>query len=266
MVKKSKQFLLTAAFVLPAAGIVCSIQGCKAKKQNTEPGNVIVNSIGMKLAYIPAGKFDMGSPLDEKGRQEDEFQHRVKLTQPFRIGVTEVTQAQWEAVMSYNRSNFKGGDLPVEKISWRDAVTFCKKLSEKEGKIYRLATEAEWEYACRAGATGAFSGTGNLNEMGWYEANSEQKSHPAAAKRPNGWGLYDMHGNVSEWCGDRYSPDYPEELVTDPVGPAKGSYRVIRGGSWGYFARSCRCAARSSAPESYQLKQTGFRVVMEVPK
>jgi formylglycine-generating enzyme required for sulfatase activity len=247
--------------------VVCTsnlVTGCKAEQSGTEPGNVIVNSIGMKLAYIPAGEFEMGSPLEEQGRQEDEFRHQVKLTQPFCIGVTEVTQSQWEAVMGYNRSHFKGGELPVEKLSWREAVSFCEKLSEKEGKVYRLPTEAEWEYASRAGSAGAFGGGGNIDEMGWYEANSEQHSHPVGTKQANAWGLYDMHGNVSEWCSDIYSADYPDGAVVDPVGLSEGTYRLMRGGSWSSFVRGCRCAARNSAPVSYQFKQTGFRVVMEV--
>jgi formylglycine-generating enzyme required for sulfatase activity len=265
--KQQIRWLLSVAVLaLPVVSVTYFLSGCKSEQPKVEPeaGSVIVNSIGMKLAYIPAGAFDMGSPPDEKGRQDDEFQHRVKLTSPFRIGVTEVTQAQWRAVMGSVRSHFNGDKLPVEKVSWNNAVAFCQKLSEKEGKIYRLPTEAEWEYACRAGATGQFSGTGTVDEMAWYEANSEERTHQVAAKKPNAWGLYDVHGNVSEWCSGYYKPDYPEGAVTDPAGPTEGKYRVIRGGSWGYFPRSSRCAARSSSPASYQLKQTGFRVVMEV--
>lgn len=247
--------------------VVCTsnlVPGCKAEQSGAEPGDVIVNSIGMKLVYIPAGEFEMGSPLEEQGRQGDEFLHRVKLTRPFCIGVTEVTQSQWEAVIGYNRSHFKGEELPVEKMSWREAGAFCEKLSDKEGKVYRLPTEAEWEYASRAGSAGAFGGSGNIDEMGWYEANSEGRTHPVGTKQANAWGLYDMHGNVSEWCSDIYSADYPEGAVVDPVGAAEGTYRVIRGGSWSAFVRGCRCAARNSAPVSYQFKRTGFRVVMEV--
>lgn len=257
--RRLQQVLLVTGVALASV-----IVGCKTEKANTEPGNVVVNSVGMKLAYIPPGEFEMGSPIDEKGRAEDELQHRVKLTRAFRIGVTEVTQGQWEKVMGYNRSNFKGSDLPVEKMSWREAVAFCKKLSKDEGKVYRLPTEAEWEYACRAGATGAFGGTGNIDEMAWYADNSEEKSHPVGTKKANAWGLYDMHGNVSEWCSDRYGAEYAEGEAVDPEGPAVGTYRVVRGGSWSHFARACRCAARSSVPESYQLRQTGFRVVKEV--
>ncbi|MHC4158824.1 MAG: formylglycine-generating enzyme family protein [Planctomycetota bacterium] len=245
---------------------VCLVLGGETERANIEPGEVMVNSIGMKLAYIPAGEFLMGSPIGEDGRQDDELRHSVKLTRAFRIGVTEVTQAQWELVMGINRSHFKGGELPVEKVSWREAVAFCEKLSEKEGRGYRLATEAEWEYSCRAGATGMFSGSGNIDEMGWYADNGEGQTHEVGGKKANAWGLYDMHGNVSEWCSNIYSSDYPEGTVVDPVGSAEGKYRVIRGGSWSYFAKGCRCAARSSAPASYQFKHTGFRVVMEVSK
>lgn len=249
-----------------ALACVCLVVGCKAKKQEWKAGEVIVNSLGMKLVYIPAGEFAMGSSVDEKGRQGDELQHIVRLTLPFWIGATEVTQGQWKAVMGINRSHFEGDGLPVEKVSWQDATAFCKKLSEKEGRRYRLPSEAEWEYACRAGATDAFSGTGNIDDMGWYESNSEGRTHPVGTKKPNAWGLYDMHGNVSEWCGDIYAADYPRELVVDPAGAAEGTYRVIRGGSWNYFSGGCRCAARSSAPSSYQFRHTGFRVVMEVTK
>ena len=232
----------------------------------SDPGNLIANTLGMRLAYIPAGRFDMGSPPEEKGRQPDEFQHAVLLTRPFRISATEVTQAQWQAVMGANRSHFKGDDLPVEKVSWRDAVAFCERLSELEGGTYRLPTEAEWEYACRATTTTRFSTiTDELGTIAWYAANSDEHTHPVGSKRTNAWGLYDMHGNVSEWCSDYYEPQYPTVAVTDPTGPAEGKYHVMRGGSWGYFLRACRNAARSSALPAYQFIQTGFRVVMELP-
>jgi len=265
-VKEFGRAFLRAVLVLSVFVTVCLVVGCKDEKQEKKAGDVTVNSAGMKLVYIPAGEFVMGSPLNEEGRQGDELQHTVKLTRPFRIGVSEVTQGQWKALMGINRSHFEGDDLPVEKVSWKEAEVFCEKLSEKEGVRYRLPTEAEWEYACRAGAAGAFSGTGNIDDMGWYASNSEGQTHPAGTKKPNGWGLYDIHGNVSEWCSDIYSADYPEETVIDPTGPAEGKYCVIRGGSWSYFANGCRCAARSSSPASYQFKHTGFRVVMEVTR
>ncbi len=263
---KTVEFFLTGVFAFSVLAGACLVTGCKAEKQEQKAGDVTSNSAGMKLVYIPAGEFVMGSPINEGGRQGDEMQHTVKLTRPFWIGATEVTQAQWKAVMGVNRSNFAGDDLPAEKLSWKEAEAFCKKLSEKEGVHYRLPSEAEWEYACRAGATGAFAGTGSIDDMGWYSSNSESKTHPVGTKQPNGWGVYDMHGNVSEWCSDIYSADYPQGPVTDPAGAADGKYRAIRGGSWNYFAGGCRCAARSSAPASYQFRHTGFRVVMEVTK
>ncbi len=241
-----------------------------AKEPAPKPGRIEVNSVGMKMAYIPTGEFEMGSPPDEGRRQEDEFRHRVRISQPFRIAATEVTQAQWRAVMGSERGNFRGDDLPVEKVSWKDAETFCKKLSAKESAlagrpvVYRLPTEAEWEYACRAAAKGPFAGTGEIDEIGWHEGNSDAKTHPVAAKKPNARGLYDMHGNVSEWCLDYYEADYPDGPLTDPKGPEEGKYRVVRGGSWNYFARSARSAARGSAPAAYQMKHTGFRPVLEL--
>lgn len=244
--------------------LAAAIAGLCATAWGQGPGQAMVNSVGMGLVYIPAGSFGMGSPFDEPGRQEDEFPHQVTLSRPFYMGATEVTQAQWQAVMGRNPSNFQGDDRPVEKVSWRDAAAFCRKLSELEDRTYRLPTEAEWEYACRAGSQARYGGGGRLEDLGWYSDNSGGTTHTVGTRTANAWRLFDMHGNVSEWCGDYYDPDYPEKEVADPVGPDQGTYRVIRGGSWGYFARACRCAARSSAPASYQLVQTGFRVVLEI--
>jgi formylglycine-generating enzyme required for sulfatase activity len=228
------------------------------------------NSVGMKLALIPEGEFDMGSPADEKGRQYDETQHKVQITKAFRIGVTEVTQKQWQTVMGAPRGQFPGEDRPVEKVSWKEAAAFCQKLSETEsakaGKpvVYRLPTEAEWEYACRAGSKAPFAGTGNEDDMAWYSDNSEEQTHPVAQKKPNACGLFDMHGNVAEWCADYYQPEYDLKQTADPKGPAEGKERVGRGGAWDGCARRARCAARTTGRESYQQATVGFRVVMEV--
>ena len=227
-----------------------------------KPGETAANPIGMKLAYIPAGEFLMGSPAGEVGREEDEAPHRVKITRAFRLGATEVTQAQWKAVMGERRGKFEGDSLPVEDISWKDAAAFCEKLSKAEGKTYRLPTEAEWEYACRAGAAGRFAAEG-LDDLAWYDSTSEGRTHAVGAKKPNAWGLYDMHGNVAEWCADCYGP-YGGQEVADPKGPAEGKARVVRGGSWASFARGCRAASRSSTPAAYQLKFVGLRVLMEL--
>lgn len=231
--------------------------------QLLQVGEIIENSIGVKLVLVPSGSFFMGSPSGEKFRQEEEVQHQVTLSHLFRIGKTEISQQQWDAVMGGNRSEHKGGNLPVERVSWLNAMEFCRRLSEKEGKKYRLPTEAEWEYVCRAGSTGALSGSGDLETMGWYAENSEGLTHPVATLKANHWGLYDLHGNVAEWCLDKYLAGYESSEVTDPRGPAEGKGRVVRGGSFDYFPASCRCAARSSAQESYQLNRIGFRIVMD---
>jgi len=225
-----------------------------AEAAGQKPPRELTNSIGMKLVLIPPGEFMMGSPADEKRRGVDEPQHRVKITKGFYMGATEVTQAQWQKVMGNNPSYFEGDNLPVEQVSWDNAVDFCRKLSATEGKTYRLPTEAEWEYACRAGSTGPYAGNGKLDDMGWHGGNSGGKTHPVGTKQANAWGLYDMHGNVWEWCADWYGVDYYRQSpVSDPEGPNQGAplrwapqgARVVRGGSWdsGLTGRF-RCADR----------------------
>lgn len=247
----------------------------KAEKENKVPAaQEVTNSLGMKLRLIPAGKFLMGSPSHEAGRLKGRFevghetQHEVILTQSFYMGETEATQAQYQAVMGVNPSSFRGsGDLPVEKVSWDDAVEFCQKISDREtsaGLKYRLPTEAEWEYACRAGSTTRFcfgDSDSGLAEYGWYYDNAGEKTHPVGQKKPNAWGLFDMHGNVSEWCSDWYA-SYPASSVTDPTGPASGSSRVYRGFCWMIDARFCRSASRSiGLQDNSGSDNLGFRVV-----
>ena len=207
------------------------------------------NSIGMKLTLIPAGTFMMGSPESEEARNNNEHQHEVTISKAFYMQTTEVTQGQWKAVMGtepwkgqeFSKYVKEGPDYPAVYVSWDDAVAYCKKLSEKEGKTYRLPTEAQWEYACRAGTETAWS-FGNdekaLGDYAWYEENAfsagEQYAHQVGLKKPNAFGLYDMHGNVWEWCHDYYGEDYYQQSPEkDPTGPASGSSRVLRGGSWG---------------------------------
>ncbi len=197
---------------------------------NVPGGMEITNSIGMKLRLIPAGEFMMGSPETESNRSDAELQHRVSITKPFYLGVTEVTQEQYQKVMGTNPSQFKGPQNPVEKVSWADAVEFCGKLSampaeKTAGHVYRLPTEAEWEYACRSGTTTAYSfgdDASRLGDYGWFKGNSDSKPHPVGEKKPNAWGLYDMNGNVYEWCQDRYGA-YPSGSATDPTGVSSGS-------------------------------------------
>ena len=232
-----------------------------------QPPKQITNSIGMKLVLIPKGTFTMGEGSDA---------HEVTLTQPFYLSVYEVTQEQYERVMGKNPSNFKGPQNPVEEVSWDDAVEFCRKLSElpeekAAGRVYRLPTEAEWEYACRAGTTTKYSfgdSESELGEYGWFDKNSDRKTHPVGQKQPNKWGLYDMHGNVWEWCSDWYG-GYPKSAVTDPVGGSTGSARVFRGGSWSCGAAGCRSANRAGSDPSYRGDYVGFRVALSpsgIPK
>jgi formylglycine-generating enzyme required for sulfatase activity len=221
----------------------------------------------MKLVYIPPGEFMMGSPDSEKDRFSREGpQHRVRITKGFYMTVTEVTQAQWKAVMGNNPSNFKDDDLPVAQVSWDYAVEFCSRLSQKEGKGYRLPTEAEWEYACRAGTTTRFYFGDNdsmLSDYAWYYENTGTKTLPVGKKKPNSFGLYDMHGNVSEWCSDWYDEDYySQSPVDDPKGPSTGQYRVIRGGSWNYLPRLSRSANRIGRLPDHSDYGFGFRVVV----
>jgi formylglycine-generating enzyme required for sulfatase activity len=219
--------------------------------------------VTMKMILIPPGKFTRG---------EGAYRHEVTISKPFYMGVTEVTQAQYEAVMGKNPSEFKGATNPVEMVSWNDATAFCKKLSEKTRQAVRLPTEAEWEYACRAGAQTAFSfgdDPSALGDYAWHLGNSEMMTHPVGQKKPNAWGLYDMHGNVWEWCADWYVP-YPKGAVTDPSGPATGNRgeRVVRGGSWNYSETEYfRCAFRNfyDDPMLRGLSRIGFRCARTLP-
>ena len=244
------------------------------------PGDVALDMI-----WISPGTFRMGSPEYELGRSDDETRHKVTLTQGYWLGKYEVTQAQYEAVMGENPSRFKGADLPVENVSWNDAMAFCAKLTERDqtasrlprGYEYILPTEAQWEYACRAGTMTAFNnGTDieaeeeiygecpNLDEVAWYWCNSSNKPHPVGQKLPNDWDLYDMHGNVFEWCLDRKSK-YPDEAVTDPVGEGTDDYRARRGGSYSYYddgAKNCRSAARNTGSITMTSNSLGFRVAL----
>ena len=225
---------------------------------------VMENSIGMKLTLLPSGRFRMGS---KSGASDEEPQHEVMLTKWFMLGLHEVTQSQYERVMGKNPSSFKGANNPVEWVSWEDAVKFCQKLSalpaeKAAGRVYRLPTEAEWEYACRAGTTTKYSFGDDDTELGnyaWFSGNSGKTSHPVGGKQPNAWGLYDMHGNVWEWCQDWYG-DYPSGAVTDPTGAASGSGRVGRGGSWFITAEFCRSALRGRYYPSSRYYYFGFRV------
>jgi len=252
----SKGFLW--AFVPDDLGFV--ISGQEGSGRTAPSGKTFTNSTGMTFVQIPAGTFMMGSPSSEPNRASDETQHRVTLTKPFYMQTTEVTQGQWKAVMGNNPSHFNscGDSCPVEQVSWNDCQEFIRKLNQREGNgAYRLPTEAEWEYACRAGTTGPYYT--DLDRAGWYSGNSNNRTHPVAQKTPNAWGLYDMHGNVYEWCQDWFG-DYPGGSVTDPKGSSSGGSRVIRGGSWRLYARNCRSAYRCYNTPDVRNNNNGFRV------
>ena len=238
------------------------------------------NQYGIEFVAISAGRFTMGSPAGENGRLDNEAQHQVTISRPFGLGKYEVKQEQWQAVMGSNPSYFKDcAKCPVESVSWEEVQQFIGKLNGlKDGYTYRLPTEAEWEYAVRAGSTGDYAGI--LDQMGWYYENAgdkrlsdgswsmdnlnnnHNKTHPVGMKSPNAWGLYDMHGNVWEWCADWYGV-YSSGAVTDPRGASSGAYRVFRGGSWYNPALYTRSAFRLYDSPAARYYALGFRLLRE---
>jgi formylglycine-generating enzyme required for sulfatase activity len=255
----------------------------------------ITNSIGIKLVLIPKGTFMMGSPGSEIGPENKQTQHEVTISKDYYLGVTEVTQGQYEKVMGTNPSFFQGDKVaernpdtdrvikevdssnhPVEQVSWGDAIDFCKKLSDlpgekAAGRVYRLPTEAQWEYACRAGSKSAYSfgeSSKSLGDYAWFAGKSNGQTHPVGEKKATAWGLYDMQGNVFEWCSDWYD-EYPKGAVSDPTGPKEGSLRVFRGGCWDGVAELCKSADRAWGLPSSRIYGIGFRVALSssgIPK
>ena len=220
--------------------------------------------LGLKMVAVAGGTFQMGATSEQGSDAESDEKpvHSVRLND-FYIGATEVTQAQWKAVMGTEPSYFKGDNLPVENVTWNDAVAFCEKLSQMTGKTYRLPTEAEWEYAARGGqhADGTkYAGSNTIGDVAWYSGNSNE-THPVGQKEPNGLGLYDMSGNVWEWCSDWYGIDYYSSSPSvNPQGSLSGSARVRRGGSWSNLAVICRVSIRSYASPVLRPSDLGFRV------
>jgi formylglycine-generating enzyme required for sulfatase activity len=233
---------------------------------------------------IPAGEFEMGSPSTEEGRFDDETQHRVRVTRGFEMGVFPVTQALYAAVMGTNPSHFKGDQRPVEMVSWFDAVRLCNAVSRACGLPgaysigsgdaptvswspsnggFRLPTESEWEYAARAGTSHIYAGGDDLDIVGWHVGSRGGQTQAVGQKRPNTWGIHDMSGNVWEWCWD-WKSTYPTGPVSDPTGPASGSYRVSRGGSWGYDPQRARVALRSNVAPGYRNGNLGVRLLRTV--
>jgi formylglycine-generating enzyme required for sulfatase activity len=232
-----------------------------------------IPDLSLEMLWVEPGTFTMGSPESEPGRWLDETQHEVTLTEGFWLGKHEVTQAQWESAMGNNPSHFKGANLPVEQVTWNDVMSFCEKLTELEstagrlpaGMSYQLPTEAQWEYACRAGTTTAYSwGNGitpsnaNYAYVAFGHRSFDVGKYPA-----NPWGFFDMHGNVWEWCSDRYDydyPNYPTGNVTNPTGRADGPLRVVRGGSSHNTANIARSAYRDTGVPDWSIFDRGFRL------
>jgi formylglycine-generating enzyme required for sulfatase activity len=273
-IRKVSKIILFAVTALLAVFFSCPSGFAKEKE--------IKNSLGMAFVLIPAGSFNMGSPPGESRRNRDEVQHKVTISRPFYMQITEVTLKQWWAVMGKKFFGRRKGreNSPVVKVSWFDCIEFIEKLNQKNEGTYRLPTEAEWEYACRAGATSAYSWGDKIDCSKAMYSNNPKKSdecrghvkgmglkvgRPAAVKSypPNRWGLYDMHGNVWEWCQDFYGA-YPKTAVTDPKGPDEGKDRVRRGGSWFKHGWLCRSANRNMGHPASKYNTLGFRVVREV--
>jgi len=265
--------------------IFCCIVSFQADAQKA--GFAFSNSINLKFAYIPSGTFQMGSPLTESGRDDDESQHQVTISRDFYISTTEINQEQFQKIMGYNPSEYKnlGKNYPVDQVSWNECQKFVQKLNQKEKTTtYRLPTEAEWEYACRAGtstafASGAITGTScqlfeKLDKIAWYCGNSDHIPHPVAQKEPNPWGIYDMHGNVQEWCLDSCQglhawsrravavTDTYADNITDPIS-TKGNLRIFRGGSWNQSSKYARSADRNYYSPKTKRNYLGFRIVKE---
>lgn len=223
----------------------------------------------MKLMLIPPGKFVMGSPVTEQGALDDSErpQHEVTISKPYYMGTYPVTQEQYERVMEQSPSFFEGRTNPVETVSWMEAKDFVKKLSQMTGKKVSLPTEAQWEHACRAGSKAPFYFGADDRAMGdyaWYRRLAGEDlpgTQSVGQKKPNAWGLYDMHGNVSQYCADWYA-EYAEGPATDPTGPVSGRFRVMRGGNWNFYSEQCRSGARYAVALFHRDPGTGFRIAV----
>ena len=257
-----RNFVLGCIVIFTMAGTAFSETKEPPKELTVDLGG----GVKLELVLIPAGEFLMGSPDSDKDADEKP-QHRVRITKPFYLGKYLVTQEQWEAVMGNNPSYFKGPKNPVEQVSWDDCQKFLDKLNKRQGNPagkFVLPTEAQWEYACRAGSTTRYyvgDDEARLGDYAWYGKNSDGKTHPVGGKKPNPWGLYDMHGNVLEWCQDWEDGGYYARSPTvDPMGAITGSYRVIRGGCWHFAAEICRSAYRLGHLPGDRTIDVGFRV------
>ncbi len=236
----------------------------REKPLGYQNGVLRVGNASYRMINVYGGTFTMGATSEMTDPADKEKPtHQVTLSSYY-IGETEVTQALWKAVMGYNPSEFKGDNLPVECVSWDDCQEFIRKLNAATGRRFRLPTEAEWEFAARGGNQSRrtqYSGSSNIDDVAWYDGNSGNSTHPVKTKRPNELGLYDMSGNVYEWCEDWYG-SYTSYSQTNTTGPNSGSYRVFRGGSWGIFAYYCRSSRRGNRTPGDRFNRLGFRLAL----
>ena len=236
--------------------------GEEPEPQPGEGQTYTANGVSFQMIAVEGGTFQMGSTT---GDSDEKPVHEVKVNS-FSIGQTEVTQELWEAVMGTNPSNFKGNKLPVEKVSWNDCQTFITKLNQLTGKTFRLPTEAEWEFAARGGNQSlgyTYSGSNAIDDVAWYTSNSNSTTHEVATKAPNELGIYDMSGNVWEWCQDWYGSDYySSSVINNPTGPSSGSVRVCRGGGWYGSASYCRVANRDYYAPASTNNGLGLRLAL----
>jgi formylglycine-generating enzyme required for sulfatase activity len=265
MIKKKRNKIILAVFLLVFLLGVYFFWLSRSSDAGLPDNRIIkFNGIQLVMVYIPAGEFQMGS---DEGWIDEKPVHRVKISRGFWMGRTEVTQGLWKAVMKNNPSGFpKADNYPVETVSWKDCQNFIVKLSELTKIQFRLPTEAEWEYACRAGTRTDYPE--NLSDFAWYDQNSRQSTHPVGIKKSNGFGLYDMLGNVWEWCADWHDKRYyTRSPLKDPPGPVTGIHRVDRGGGWAYDADVVRPARRDGSGPDYATDLIGFRLASDfIPK
>ena len=278
------QFILVLALAL--------FVGCPGKKKPIDPDGLdepqqeetpdllpegklyTVPDLDLKMIWIPSGKFVMGSPKSEPGhRQEEEELHQVTISRGFWIGQFEVTQAQFETILGENPSTFKDPQMPVHKVNWEDAMEFCKALTDREKSVNRmpdkwgfnLPTEAQWEYACRADTTTVFNFGNEAEELpqyGWFVDNSDGRPKTIGTKKPNAWGIHDLHGNMGEWCFDWYGKAYPVDGSIDPITKKASAFKVFRGGTYTDIAERCRAAYRNRITPDTRNPWIGFRVVL----
>ncbi len=251
-------------WVMALAGAVsCTMWGCSDDDEGVASNGNDVAAISKNMVHVKGGTFMMGaSDDDEDAYGNEKPAHSVKLSD-FYISKYEVTQAQWVEVMGSNPSFFSGDSLPVDRVTWDKVQEFITKLNEMTGKEYRLPTEAEWEYAARGGKKSKgykYSGSDDIDKVAWYDDNSEGKSHIVGQKKANELGLYDMSGNVYEWCSDGWPSSYTSEAQTNPQGREGGTFRVCRGGSWCNYARGCRVSYRDCYEHGDGLRYVGFRL------